>query len=123
VSKGVVCEFWRNLERPCAIERLDSVLRTLVTGERKDPVYALGHSDRELARLSVQAKLFDPLTEQLFRDAGIVPGMRVLDVGSGSGDLAFLAARIVGPSGEVIGADKSPAAVATASRRAAALQL
>jgi SAM-dependent methyltransferase len=62
-------------------------------------------------------------------DRAVVPGCRdrtwyaVLDVGSGSGDLAFLAARIVGPSGEVIGADKSPAAVATASRRAAALQL
>src|SRR5262245_46355878 len=95
----------------------------MATRTRQDPVYALGHSDRELERLGVQAKLFDPLTQQLFSDAGIVPGMRVLDVGSGSGDVSFLAARMVGPSGEVIGTDKSTAAVATANRRAAALQL
>jgi ubiquinone/menaquinone biosynthesis C-methylase UbiE len=30
-----------------------------------------------------------------------VPGMRVLDVGSGAGDVAFLAADLVGPGGEV----------------------
>ena len=66
----------------------------MFTGTRQDPVYALGHSDRELARLSLQARLFDPLTRQLFRDAGVAPGMRVLDVGSGSGDVAFLADRI-----------------------------
>jgi hypothetical protein len=66
----------------------------MFTGTRQDLVYALGHSDRELARLGLQARLFDPLTRQLFRDAGIAPGMRVLDVGSGSGDVAFLADRI-----------------------------
>jgi ubiquinone/menaquinone biosynthesis C-methylase UbiE len=95
----------------------------MITGGWKDPGYVLGHSDRELERLSVQAKLFDPLTQQLFRDAGIAPGMRVLDVGSGSGDVSFLVGRMVGPSGEVIGTDKSPAAVDTAKSRAAALQL
>jgi hypothetical protein len=68
----------------------------MVNGTRKNPVYALGQSDRELERLSVQAKLFDPLTHQLLRDTGIAPGMRVLDVGSGSGDVSFLADRMRG---------------------------
>jgi SAM-dependent methyltransferase len=44
--------------------------------------------------------------------------MRVLDVGSGAGDVAFLVADLVGVTGEVVGADKVRAAVATAQRRA-----
>jgi ubiquinone/menaquinone biosynthesis C-methylase UbiE len=85
--------------------------------------YVLGHSDRELERLSTQARLIDPITRQIFRAAGIVPGMRVLDVGSGAGDVAFLAAEMVGEAGEVLGAERVPAAVAVARARAEALAL
>jgi SAM-dependent methyltransferase len=46
--------------------------------------------------------------------------MRVLDVGSGTGDTAFLAADLVGETGEVIGTDKAAAAVVTATERAEA---
>ena len=63
--------------------------------------YVLGHSDQEIDRLSAQARLIAPFTRQLFRDAGIVPGMRVLDVGSGAGDVAFLVAELIGKTGEV----------------------
>jgi len=84
---------------------------------RPAPAYELGHSDRELERLSAQARLLDPITRRIFLEAGIVPGMRVLDVGSGAGDVAFLAADIVGPRGEVIGADTSLTAVASARSR------
>jgi SAM-dependent methyltransferase len=85
-----------------------------------DPaVYALGHSDRELRRLGVQARLVDPITRRFFSEAGIGHGMRVLDVGSGVGDVAFLAAELVGDHGAVIGTDRSAAAIATARRRAA----
>ena len=88
-----------------------------------DAAYVLGHAEKELERLITQSRLFEPFTAQLFRDAGIAPGMRVLDVGSGSGDVAFLAARMVGPTGQVVGVDRSPVAVATAGRRALALEL
>ena len=44
--------------------------------------------------------------------------MRVLDAWSGSGEVAFIAREIVGPYGQVIGFDQSPAAVARASARA-----
>jgi len=71
----------------------------------QDSTYALGHSQRELERLSRQAQLFEPFTRQLLQQAGIAAGMRVLDVGSGSGDVTFLVAELVGQSGEVIGAD------------------
>jgi SAM-dependent methyltransferase len=85
---------------------------------RRSLDYELGHTDRELERLGKQARLKDPITRQFFLSAGIVPGMRVLDVGSGAGDVAFLAAELVGSTGEVVGADRSPAAVAAAERRA-----
>jgi ubiquinone/menaquinone biosynthesis C-methylase UbiE len=86
----------------------------------ENPVYALGHSDGELERLIVQSRFVGPITHEFFREAGISAGMRVLDVGSGAGDVAFLVADLVGETGEVIGADKAAAALATARQRAAA---
>lgn len=83
-----------------------------------NPAYVLGHSDQEIARLRVQARLLEPATRQFLRDAGVTSGMRVLDIGSGAGDVAFLAAELVGQSGEVIGSDTATAAVAAATRAA-----
>lgn len=80
--------------------------------------YVLGHSDWELERLATQARLVDPFTRRYFERAGIGPGMRVLDVGSGAGDTALLLADLVGPSGSVTGVDRSAAALTVARRRA-----
>ena len=55
--------------------------------------------------------------------AGIVPGEKVLDFGSGSGLDCFLAAREVGPGGSVIGVDFTPAMVERARQNAAKLGL
>ena len=85
--------------------------------------YVLGHSDRELERLSSQARLIRPITREFFIDAGIVPGMRILDVGSGSGDVAFLAAELAGDKGSVVSVDLAPAAIVAARRRAEARSL
>jgi 2-polyprenyl-3-methyl-5-hydroxy-6-metoxy-1,4-benzoquinol methylase len=85
--------------------------------------YALGHSTSELERLSIQARLVDPITRRFLGDAGVCSGMRVLDVGSGAGDTAFLAAELVGQSGEVVGVDASADAIATARARANERQL
>ena len=82
---------------------------------RSDPGYVLGHTDRELSRLKQQARMVEPATRQFFREGGIEAGMRVLDIGSGAGDVAFLAAEFVGASGEVIGTDKSAAAISAAT--------
>jgi len=94
--------------------------RTLSSCEaaRDRPDYALGHSEEELDRLSLQAGMLEPFTRALFADAGIGPGMRVLDVGCGGGDVSLLAAEIVGPRGEVVGIDKAEAAVERARSRA-----
>ena len=84
------------------------------------PVYPLGHSEHELERLHIQARYVEPVTRQFFRGAGVRAGMRVLDVGSGAGDVAFLTADLVGDAGEVIGADQVAKAVGIATQRAKA---
>jgi len=81
--------------------------------------YVLGHSEHEVRRLQVQAELIDPITRRIFHRAGVKSGMRVLDLGSGAGDVAFLAAEIVGPSGTVVGIDRSSTAISVAGKRAA----
>jgi ubiquinone/menaquinone biosynthesis C-methylase UbiE len=48
------------------------------------------------------------------------PGMRVLDIGCGVGDVSLIAAEIVGPSGLVLGIDRAGEALEIAGRRAAA---
>jgi ubiquinone/menaquinone biosynthesis C-methylase UbiE len=83
--------------------------------------YVLGHTDREQRRLIGQARLLAPLTERFLRDAGIVAGMRVLDIGCGMGDVTMLAAELVGPSGSLVSIDLDQASIDTARRRAAAV--
>ena len=85
-----------------------------------DVPYLLGDTIAEHQRLVRQAAIFDPFTERLFRDAGIGPGQRVLDVGSGVGDVAILAAKLVGPSGIVVGVERDSKTLATARSRAKA---
>lgn len=80
--------------------------------------YVLGHADHEIDRLKAQARIMEPITRGFFVDAGIARGMRVLDVGCGAGDVSFLAAELVGDSGEVVGADLVPEAVESARARA-----
>ncbi len=70
-----------------------------------DPVYLLGRSAHETARLQRQAQLYGPLTRRLLIEAGVGSGMRVLDVRSGAGDVALLLAELVGPTGQVVGVD------------------
>lgn len=81
--------------------------------------YVLGYSDRERRRLMKQGELLRELLADAFRAAGIGPGMRVLDIGSGAGDVAMLAAELVGPTGSVVGLDRDSASVAWATKRVA----
>jgi SAM-dependent methyltransferase len=83
----------------------------------------LGSTDAEHQRLIAQAAYLAPLTERLFREAGISPGHRVLDIGSGVGDVAMLAARIVGPTGAVVGIERDTSSITRARERAAAAGL
>jgi SAM-dependent methyltransferase len=85
---------------------------------RNEATYILGHSEAETRRLQTQAEILRPITERLLRSAGIHPGMRVLDLGSGAGDVAMLAAELVGPSGSVVGIDRNSQVISTATERA-----
>lgn len=58
------------------------------------------------------------LTERLLIDAGIVPGMRVIDFGCGGGDVTFLVAKLVGAKGAVLGIDRDATALALARQAA-----
>jgi ubiquinone/menaquinone biosynthesis C-methylase UbiE len=83
-------------------------------------LYELDSIEAEHLRLVRQARLLEPLTERLFQEAGIEHGMRVLDLGCGMGDVSMLAARLVGPSGRVVGVDRDAFVLANASLRAEA---
>jgi hypothetical protein len=50
--------------------------------------YVLGHTPTEQLRLIRQARILAPATERFLGDAGITPGMRVLDIGCGMGDVS-----------------------------------
>jgi SAM-dependent methyltransferase len=82
------------------------------------PDYVLGRSESESRRLITQSSFLQPFTERILRRAGLSPGIRVLDLGCGAGDVSFLAAELVGPSGSVLGIDRDPGVLAVARRRA-----
>jgi SAM-dependent methyltransferase len=77
-----------------------------------------GIGEDEIARLEAQGAAIAPATRMIFAEAGIRPGMRVLDLGCGAGDATFVAAALVGPGGSVVGVDRSPDALARARLRA-----
>jgi ubiquinone/menaquinone biosynthesis C-methylase UbiE len=81
--------------------------------------YTLGHSDAEIQRLVLQGQFWTTATDQILWSAGIQPGMKVLDAGTGAGDVAFSAARLIGPTGQVLGLDNAERAIGIATVRAA----
>ena len=66
---------------------------------------------------SISARLLAPVTRQLFVEAGLKPGMHVLDCWSGAGDVASIAREVVGPEGYVGGFDSSGQMIAYANDR------
>ena len=83
--------------------------------------YAMGKTEAETERLIRQSGFYAPFTQRLFEEAGLRPGMRVLDVGTGAGDVALIAAEMVGTSGGVVGLDRNPEVLETARARALTL--
>lgn len=87
------------------------------TQKPSDATYVLGHPTREEERLRKLGQLLYPSTKHLFEQAGITSGMKILDVGSGTGDVALLLAELVGPTGSVVGVDVYPAGLDVARAR------
>ncbi|MGC1943894.1 MAG: methyltransferase domain-containing protein [Candidatus Acidiferrales bacterium] len=87
---------------------------------RSDAQYLLGRTNREYERLIAQAQWISGYTENAFKEAGIRPGMRILDVGCGVGDVSLLLAKLLGDSGKIVGIDQDAGALSMARKRAGA---
>ncbi len=88
-------------------------------GEKSlEGTYVLGNHPEELARLDRQAASIDRPTRLLLQAASLTPGTRVLDLGTGLGHVAQIAGELVGPTGSVLGIDRSADAIAVARKRA-----
>ena len=85
--------------------------------------YVLGSDDAEIARLDGQAQSIAGATEALLRAAGLGGDMRVLDLGTGLGHVAFMVAGLIGPGGSVVGVDQAARLLEIAEQRRAAAGL
>jgi len=81
--------------------------------------FSAGYSPAELADAPAEAAEFSLGCGNPFAFASLQPGEVVLDIGSGGGLDAFLAAQKVGPQGRVIGIDMTPAMLERARATAA----
>src|SRR3954471_23531521 len=79
--------------------------------------YVLGSDDAEIARLDAQADSIAGATDALLRAAGIGGAMRVLDLGTGLGHVAFMVAGMLGPGGSVLAVDQAERLLAVAEQR------
>ena len=79
--------------------------------------YVLGSDDAEIARLDAQARSIAGATEGLLRAAGIGGSMRVLDLGTGLGHVAFQVAELLDSGGSVLGIDQAERLLEIAERR------
>lgn len=86
-----------------------------------DQAYVLDRGEREFDRLDLQGILYRDATRSALLSAGVSKGMRVLDVGCGSGDMTRLAADLVGPEGTVLGVDMDAGSIRSARTRCAQL--
>jgi len=78
---------------------------------------------QEPARIISLTDSVDDITERMLIDAGIGPGMSVLDVGCGSGDVSLLLAKLVGNEGHVTGIDRDGPSLEIARERVSKLRL
>jgi ubiquinone/menaquinone biosynthesis C-methylase UbiE len=82
--------------------------------------YVLGTDDAEIARLDAQAGSIAGASEALLRASWIGGPMRVLDLGTGLGHVAFLVADLLDHDGSVLGVDQAERLLEVAERRRAA---
>jgi ubiquinone/menaquinone biosynthesis C-methylase UbiE len=80
----------------------------------------LGYAPADLDRIPADAIDSFAGVGHFFHLAALKPGERVVDLGSGSGMDAFIAALKVGPAGQVVGIDMTDAQLEKATRLAAA---
>jgi len=89
------------LPRPAAA----ATTETFMTRSDAPDRYAICGGMDGKKRLDLLARVLLPTTTELLNRAGLIRGMKCLDVGCGGGHVTILMARIVGPEGSVIGTD------------------
>ena len=78
--------------------------------------YIIAGGDAGARRLHVLARAVMPCTLDVLQRAGLRPGMKVLDVGCGSGEVTVAIAEQVGPDGRVVGMDMDERVLTHASK-------
>ena len=76
-----------------------------MSNQSRDAEDTMGRSESETERLIKQFKLYDDVTRRLLLRSGIAKGMKVLDVGTRTGEVARMLSEFVGAEGTVIGVD------------------
>src|SRR5215472_11408075 len=85
--------------------------------------YILATGGKDVKRLRLLHEVYGPGTEALFRRVGLRDGLRVAEIGCGSGNTACWVAQQVAPSGSVVAIDVSPDQVEQARQQAQSLNL
>jgi ubiquinone/menaquinone biosynthesis C-methylase UbiE len=81
--------------------------------------YIIRGGEQGRVRLVLLSRVMRPATLSFLHRAGIRPGMNCLEIGCGSGDVAFDLARIVAPAGRVVATDVDEIKLQLASQEAA----
>src|SRR4051794_34946917 len=78
--------------------------------------YVLASGAAAVQRLFVLHKIYAPAGRRLLLEAGLRPGMHVVDMGCGVGAVTRMLAEMVGPNGSVTGVDASEEQIEHAAR-------
>jgi len=85
---------------------------------KEDILNPVCYPEKFIAHIPAEARLRSYGCGSPVLEAGLAPGETVLDLGCGTGVECFIAARLTGPAGKVIGVDMLPAMLGRASRGA-----
>jgi demethylmenaquinone methyltransferase / 2-methoxy-6-polyprenyl-1,4-benzoquinol methylase len=110
------------LSRPMVVRRLTLVTRRWNESDEAKSSYVKELFSALATRYNVMTDLWTLGLHRLWKRQAIElcalrPGERVLDVATGTGDLAFMEAAAVGPEGQVVGVDSCAPMLQVARRR------
>jgi SAM-dependent methyltransferase len=86
-------------------------------------VYILATGAQDVERLRLLNQVYGPASHAVLRQAGLAEGLRVAEIGCGTGNVTCWIARQIGQRGAVIGIDKNQPQIEQARRQAAEQKL
>ena len=94
-----------------------TIINKMTMENTREPSFGLDDYCSEV-RPPLKVMSVQNLTEGAMHRSGITRGMRVLDLGCGVADVSFRIAKVVGPTGLVVGVDESAEVIDVAKKRA-----